>query len=645
MDEELRLGPSSPFCTGPADGRAELRPLRVAFLGRVSTDDLQDPTISIPRQVRNCRKVLPAYAAIVAQFYDVETGRAELARRGASTSHERMHIPVRRDGSIQDMLEEADGADRRFDAVICESVERIARRTYYGVMIEHVLERAGVVLMAGDEPASLSPDGRGGLSQGTGQRATGVLTRRMKQVIAEWYVLDMLEKSRAGLEEHTYQGFNVGRVPYGYQALRVEHPVPARRAEGKAKTRLAADPVRSVAVAQIFAWRVGERLSYASIAGRLNMDPDRFPAPVPTRVDRAVGYWTKGAVRDVLGNPKYTGHMVWNRRATRSGGRVNAVEAWVCSRTRTHEPIITVEVFLLAQQVGRWRRGSRDSHGQNLGHPNGAGHHYALRGHVFCALCGRRMFGKTRAGYKTPAGYTYMACERGPHPPCTEHPKTIWIQEAALLDGLRQFLAVHLLGPDRDALLDASVARDTAAVHLSRAQASMDIQRQISDLAARQRRLLHTLEVLDDPDPDALETVHLRLAELRGKQHRAEQAHRQLLRQAKTDPNAGLIDYLPIGDLDLDASGPAFRQLLELCRMEIHYDHGARMVEYWATLVGATIGALCNYLDTHLAVDHIRPPRPLAAAEAGILPIRGAFSLSTNRAFPVWESAPIASQV
>src|SRR6266508_4693729 len=210
---------------------------------------------------------------------------------------------------------------------------------------------ARVPLLAADEP--------GGTTDPRGTRATRVLTRRVKQGIAEWYVLDMLEKSRAGFEEHTRQGFNIGAAPYGYEADRVPHPVPARKAEGKAKTRLVPDPVTAPVVAQIFTWRVGQRLSYTAIAAQLNTSLSRYPPPMPTRPARAVGHWTAGTVRGILINPKYTGYMVWNRRATRSGGKVNAVEELVCSPKPTHAPIISVETFTAAGEVGRWRRGSR----------------------------------------------------------------------------------------------------------------------------------------------------------------------------------------------------------------------------------------------------------------------------------------------
>lgn len=136
------------------------------------------------------------------------------------TAHERFDVPIARDGGIQELLRQAQRPDRGFDAVTCESIERIARRTYYGTKIEHELESAGVALFASDGPISLN-----------GRRATTILTRRVKRGVAEWYVLELLEKSWDGFREHTRQGWNVGRPPYGYVAEKIPHPVPARRAD------------------------------------------------------------------------------------------------------------------------------------------------------------------------------------------------------------------------------------------------------------------------------------------------------------------------------------------------------------------------------------------------------------------------------
>ena len=54
----------------------------VAWMGRTSTEDQQDPTLSLPRQLESCRAALPPPFVIVAKFYDVESGRKDLALRG-----------------------------------------------------------------------------------------------------------------------------------------------------------------------------------------------------------------------------------------------------------------------------------------------------------------------------------------------------------------------------------------------------------------------------------------------------------------------------------------------------------------------------------------------------------------------------------
>ncbi|MBO2458133.1 recombinase family protein [Actinomadura violacea] len=421
-------------------------PLRAAFMGRTSTEDRQDPTLSIPRQVDSCRAALPEQAVIVAHYYDIESGRKALGARGRGHGHEGFAISVPREGGIQDLLERAAGPRRGFDVVICESIERIARRTYIGTLIENRLEEAGVPLLAADEPFTL-----------TGRRATQVLTRRVKQSIAEWYVLDLLEKSWGGLQTHTEQGYNVGKPPYGYLAEKIPHPVPARRAEGACKHRLRPDPVRGPVVTQLFAWRVAERLGYKALAERLNQDLDRYPPPIPVDPSRALGRWTPSSIRDVLTNPKHTGYMVWNRRATTSDtGRNNPPEAWVWSSAPTHEPLVTKDCFIEAQKVATLRQRSRNVGGVSS-HPD-AKRTYSLRSFLFCAWCGRRMNGKTRRG----TVYYVCAPPKGYAP--EGHPNTIWLREALIVAELSDLLAANVLGPQRSRHLDSASGDAVARV-------------------------------------------------------------------------------------------------------------------------------------------------------------------------------------
>ena len=310
-----------------SDAGADPDTLYVAFAARTSGDELQDPTISLPRQLRNCRAALPANAVIVAFYWDVESGRKDLDHRGTG-AHDKFDLAIPRDGGLPDLLEEAARKDRRFDAVICESVDRIARLMHQSTSIEHDLERVGVPIFAADEGVET-----------TRRKSTKILVRRTKQMLAEWYVRQMLELSWDGFCEHTAQGWNVGVPPYGYNGDKVPHPVPAKRDEGLTKTRLVPDAVRGAAVHTIFVWRVTERLSYQAIADRLNDDLDRHPPKRSLRPDLQRATWSASAVRAVLENPKYTGYMVWNRRASKTGnGRVNAPKDWVWSPVPTHEP-------------------------------------------------------------------------------------------------------------------------------------------------------------------------------------------------------------------------------------------------------------------------------------------------------------------
>ena len=427
-----------------APAETALENVPVAWVARTSTDDMQDPTLSLPRQLDSVRHALPAGFVIVAHFYDVESGRTAWELRGRSDPGRHFDIPIPRDGGLADLLAEATRADRRFIAVVCESVDRIARTMYTGTKIEHDLEQAGVVLLAADEgidraaiPA-LAPEAK------PAKRATATLTRRVKQAIAEWYVLNMLELSWGGLKTHTDQGYNIGKPPFGYRAERLRHPVKAKAELGKVKHRLVVDPIQGPVVTQIFAWRALERLSCRAIAERLNAHPGRYPAPnpIPGRQRRRTGAWTQSSVREVLGNPKHTGYMVWNRRKNPRKdrgirGRVNPPSQWVWSTQPTHEPLVTRTLFDAATSVSQFRRSSPSQPGSSR--PN-ATRTYSLRSYIFCALCGRRMFGQTRKHY------IYYRCDNADRrhrqrPWYPTHPATVLVREDVITQPLARFLA------------------------------------------------------------------------------------------------------------------------------------------------------------------------------------------------------------
>jgi hypothetical protein len=98
----------------------------------------------------------------------------------------------------------AETPGRRFDVVICESIDRRPPHLHRH-KDRHELEQAGVRLYAADEPmtlAAISPD----CSPDGSNEAW------------RWYVTDLLERSWDDFKVHTGQGWNIGMPPYGYAA-------------------------------------------------------------------------------------------------------------------------------------------------------------------------------------------------------------------------------------------------------------------------------------------------------------------------------------------------------------------------------------------------------------------------------------------
>jgi DNA invertase Pin-like site-specific DNA recombinase len=572
---------------------------RVAFLARVSTDDQQDPTLSLPRQLANCEAALPEGWRITAFFWDIESGRLALERRGRSHAHENIDVPLARDGGLTDLLAEAEHPGRRFDAVICESIDRLARRTYIGTRIEHDLEQAGVRLYAADEP--IDPRGK---------RSTGLLTRRVKQGVAEWYVTDMLERSWDGFKVHTGQGWNIGKPPYGYAADKVQHPVPAKAAEGQTKTRLIPDPQRAPVVAYIFRLRVTERLGYDAIAARLNTDPALFPVPEPVSPQRRRGVWSGSAVRDVLHNPKYTGYMVWNRRATKSGGRINPPSAWVWSDEPTHEPLVDRATFQAAAGVARTTRGSRTEPGPNHAHRD-TKRGYLLRSYVRCGVCDQRMFGKTRNGrayYNCyPANNNADRLDRYR----ADHPKAIYVREDALIEALGHVISTRVFGPDRHAYLRRGLTAQPDQRADSDTRRAATLQSQIDDLTARQDRIIEELETADGTFRDrlrrrfdALEADRTaKLAQL----HDLETA----TAAAKQDQAVDLLDALPILETVNITEAPEAlqRKLYDALQLTIHYDRPDQ-ARFRLVLTDDTVNALAASTGTAMAEPTTRAHEP-----------------------------------
>jgi hypothetical protein len=109
----------------------------VAFLGRTSTLELQDPRASLHRQARSVQAWLPPGFRIVAWYWDIESGGLDLEDRSQTDSWRKVDgIGIPRDGGMADLLTEAAGDRPRFAAVACEDINRSARDSFNALKLE-----------------------------------------------------------------------------------------------------------------------------------------------------------------------------------------------------------------------------------------------------------------------------------------------------------------------------------------------------------------------------------------------------------------------------------------------------------------------------------------------------------------------------
>jgi len=567
--------------TAAAGGPAE--PVPVAFLGRTSTLEMQDPVASLRRQVRSCQAWLPPGFHLVAYYWDIESGGLDLEARSQGSGYQAFTgAGIPRDGGMADLLAEAASPAPKFAAIICEDIERSGRDTFNALKLEKKLSRNGIPLFATDEPAQIE-----------GLNATTVLVRRMKQGVAEWFRIQLKEKTWKGLVEHCMDGWNIGPAPYGYTADRIPHPVPVKASQGRTKTRLAPDPVRGPVVTQIFTWRVIDKLGMPTIAARLNADPVRYPAP-------GTSGWSTPTVFVLLNNPKYTGHMVYGRVRNRNGRRVTVpADQWLWSPQPTHPALIDRATWDAAQHIGAEHGTSRDGTSGST-HP-AATRTYIYRGRVRCRDCRRRMAGQAYG--RGPDTRVYYQCPHNPARPRETadypgHPRTVKTPETRLDQITGLFFAEHVFGAGRAALLAAQLPATDADAAAERATQATALNARLKRIETGQNSCIIELEELPagpgDTAAAAMRTrIRARFAELHTER---EQIQAQLDALAQTTPKAAdttLLDALPLAGDILPGLDPQLKaKLFQAFDLQVLWNKTGRQATVFVEITEATLRAL-----------------------------------------------------
>jgi DNA invertase Pin-like site-specific DNA recombinase len=504
-------------------------------LARTSTLALQDPAASLRRQITSTREWLPPGFFVAGYYWDVESGGLDLDQRGHGTYEQFTEQGIPRDGGLADLLDEARSANPRFAAVVVEDIERASRDFYNSIKLERELSDQGIPLFATDEPADIK-----------GVNPTTLLIRRVKQGFAEYFRLQLKEKVWKGLREHSEQGWNIGKVPYGYLPEKVTHPNPSKAAQGLSKTRLALDPDRTPVVEQIFVWRTVDKLAVNSIVKKLNADLAAYPPADPD------GAWTLGGVAAMLRNPKYTGYQVFGR--TQHGKPVPAGQ-WHWSPAATHPAIVDRAVWNTAQAIGGDHKTSWDD--TLVPHPT-AKRSYLLRSRMRCKICQRRMVGRTKThpGRDPKGDYTYFVCTHDRANPrhvakAPGHPLTVSARHDLVLGEVHLGLEAYAFTPGRKERLRKLLPAGASEQRARTDAAAAALKARLKQIATAQGSLVHDLATLPtDPANTAAAAlrarIHAHFTDLHHEQEEKEAQLKALTRQAPADADIDLIDLLPM---------------------------------------------------------------------------------------------------
>lgn len=257
----------------------ELVALTVAVYARFSSDGQRDA--SIEDQIRRCRE----YVASCGGFVRDDMLFVDRAMSGTGADRP----------SFERMMRFAANRPRQIDVIVVEDLSRLSRSAADLFPVQRLLEYADVRLI--------------GVADGIDTAATHTkLTFGIKSVISDFYIAELADKTRRGLEGRALAGLATGGVGYGYHLRKVARP------DGKelGSEILIADQEARV-VCRIFGMYL-EGISFAGIAKALNAEG---VAPPRVYAKRRRSGWKDSTIRAILHNESYVGTWTHGKRRWR----------------------------------------------------------------------------------------------------------------------------------------------------------------------------------------------------------------------------------------------------------------------------------------------------------------------------------------
>lgn len=225
----------------------------------------------------------------------------------------------------QRMLEDA--RKRLFNVLYVEDLSRLGRDMPEREMAIRTLEFNDVRIITADGYDSENPE------------ALKKMFRGARNITDDVYLTDLAERTMRGQKARIAEGLSAGGKTYGYRSSRI-YDESRKDAYGDpvvTGVRKVVDSEQARVVQKIFKWYV-DGWSPQDIANELNRLG--IPSPRGKTWSRSTIYADRRSGIGVLGNPLYTGKVVWNRSTNvknpendnRPQRRENAEDEWI-----THE--------------------------------------------------------------------------------------------------------------------------------------------------------------------------------------------------------------------------------------------------------------------------------------------------------------------
>jgi site-specific DNA recombinase len=456
--------------------------MRAAAYLRVSTGRQAESDLSIPDQLRQLKNFAEARSwSLVAEFSDP----------GASGMEED------RD-QFQRMVERATDDDKPFDVIIVHSFSRFFRDAFGLEMYVRKLAKAGVRLIS--------------ITQELGEDPGQVMMRQVIALFDEYQSRENAKHVLRAMKENARQGFyNGSPTPLGYSAKEVE------RRGARIKKQLVIDDAEAETVRLMFRlYRLGNGTSgpmgLKAIATWLNQNGYRT---------RRGGQFGVAATHDILTNPVYAGHWVFNRR---------------CSRTRKQKPAkehVIVDVpaiideleFEAVQKLMR----SRDP---RVSAPRAITGPILLTGLAVCASCDGAMTLRTGTS-KSGVVHRYYACST-----CNRKGKTACKGRSMPMAKLDKLVTDHLVErlfqPSRLAEMLAALA-ERRSTRLQ--QVDDRVGKLRAELLAAETKLKRLYALVEDGSADVDDILSERIKELKQDRERTKTTLERLEAQRRA-PNS-----------------------------------------------------------------------------------------------------------